>query len=490
MTTAVALPQLIQGGMGVGISGWRLARAVSSLGQLGVVSGTGLDMLFVRRLQDGDTDGSLRRAMADFPVPEVCARVLERYFRPGGRPPGRPYSALSKFQLGVDRLRQQVTVLASYVEVRLAKEGHAGEVGINLLTKIQLPNLAVLFGAMLAGVDVVLMGAGIPREIPKVLDQLSEGRPAELRLEIADDPAGRAEHVTLDPRDLAAGISWPLPRPRFVPIISSSSLATLLARKAEGRVDGFVVEGARAGGHNAPPRGEGRRNERGEPLYGERDEADLARIRDLGLPYWIAGGAASSEKLAAARAAGATGVQVGTLFAFCRESGLAPELRRRALEAAAVGRLGVFTDPDASPTGFPFKVLGLEGTLAEDARYAARRRVCDLGALATLYRTPSGDIGYRCAAEPVDAFVAKGGDREATRGRKCLCNALLATARHPQLRPGGDVEPPIVTAGSDPAGLRVLAALGADYSAADVVDYLLGSRRSSTALEPSAVEPT
>ncbi|MGD8321328.1 MAG: hypothetical protein PVJ02_12765, partial [Gemmatimonadota bacterium] len=36
-------PVIIQGGMGVGISGWRLARAVSSRGQLGVVSGTALD---------------------------------------------------------------------------------------------------------------------------------------------------------------------------------------------------------------------------------------------------------------------------------------------------------------------------------------------------------------------------------------------------------------------------------------------------------------
>lgn len=477
MSTAVAVPQLIQGGMGVGISGWRLARAVASLGQLGVVSGTGLDTLFVRRLQDGDADGSLRRAMADFPVPEVCARVLDRFFRPGGRPAGRPYRALSKFQLGVDRFRQQVAVLAAYVEVRLAKDGHAGEVGINLLTKVQVPNLAALYGAMLAGVDIVLMGAGIPREIPKVLDLLAEGRPAAMRLEVEGAPAGGAARVTLDPRDLAAGVSYPLRRPRFLPIVSSSSLATLLARKADGRVDGFVVEGATAGGHNAPPRGESLRNSRGEPVYGARDEADLARIRDLGLPFWLAGGAASPERLEAARAAGAAGVQVGTLFAFCRESGLDPELRRRVLDAAGRGSLDVFTDPAASPTGFPFKVLALDGTLSEPDRVRARRRVCDLGYLAVPYRRPDGAVGYRCAAEPVEDFVAKGGDREATRGRKCLCNALLATAGHPQLRPGAAVEPPIVTAGTDPAGLLALGELGADYSAADVVDFVLGPRR-------------
>jgi NAD(P)H-dependent flavin oxidoreductase YrpB (nitropropane dioxygenase family) len=473
--------------MGVGISGWRLARAVSALGQLGVVSGTGLDTLFVRRLQDGDADGSLRRAMADFPIPEVCARVLERYFRPGGRPPGRPYRALSKFQLGVDRLRQQIAVLASYVEVRLAKEGHAGEVGINLLTKIQPPNLALLYGAMLAGVDIVLMGAGIPREIPKALDRLAEGRPAAMRLDVEGAAAGSAEQVMIDPRELAGGNPTPLRRPRFLPIVSSSSLATLLARKADGRVDGFVVEAASAGGHNAPPRGPADRNPRGEPVYGPRDEADLERIRELGLPFWLAGGAASPERLAAARARGAAGVQVGTLFAFCRESGLAPELRRRGLDAVRNGSPDVFTDPAASPTGFPFKVLRLDGTLADPDLLAERRRVCDLGYLATTYRRPDGSIGYRCAAEPVESFVAKGGERAATAGRVCLCNALLATAGHPQTRPGGAVEPPIVTSGSELAALRSLAAREGDYSAADVIDFLLAPRRAAV---PSAAGAT
>jgi NAD(P)H-dependent flavin oxidoreductase YrpB (nitropropane dioxygenase family) len=48
--SAIALehPLIIQGGMGVGVSNWTLARAVSLRGQLGVVSGTGIDALFVR----------------------------------------------------------------------------------------------------------------------------------------------------------------------------------------------------------------------------------------------------------------------------------------------------------------------------------------------------------------------------------------------------------------------------------------------------------
>lgn len=476
MPTAVAIPELIQGGMGVGISGWRLARAVASLGQLGVVSGTGLDTLFVRRLEDGDADGSLRRAMADFPLPEVCAKVLDRFFHPDGRPAGQPYRALSKFRLGVGRFRQQVTVLASFVEVRLARQGHAHPVGINLLTKIQLPNLATLYGAMLAGVDLVLMGAGIPREIPNALDQLAAGRPAAMRLDVEGDRTGDGERVTLDPRELGFG-STPLRRPRFLAIVSSSSLATLLARKAHGSVDGFVVENASAGGHNAPPRGEADRNERGEPVYGTRDRIDLERIRELGLPFWLAGGASSPARIDAARALGAAGVQVGTLFAFCRESGLAPDLRRRGLDLVRSGTPDVFTDPAASPTGFPFKVLRLDGTLSDPDLVAARRRVCDLGYLATPYRRPDGSVGYRCAAEPVETFVAKGGERAATTGRVCLCNALLATAGHPQRRPAGDVEPSIVTTGAELSALRALSARDGDYSAADVIDFLLGAQR-------------
>lgn len=53
-------PVIIQGGMGAGVSNWKLARAVSLAGQLGVVSGTALDSILTRRLQMGDRDGAMR----------------------------------------------------------------------------------------------------------------------------------------------------------------------------------------------------------------------------------------------------------------------------------------------------------------------------------------------------------------------------------------------------------------------------------------------
>ena len=88
MTGALTHPVIIQGGMGVGVSDWVLARAVALRGQLGVVSGTALDSLFVRRLQDGDIGGHMRRAMEQFPVPGVASEVLKRYFLAEGRSDG------------------------------------------------------------------------------------------------------------------------------------------------------------------------------------------------------------------------------------------------------------------------------------------------------------------------------------------------------------------------------------------------------------------
>jgi NAD(P)H-dependent flavin oxidoreductase YrpB (nitropropane dioxygenase family) len=174
---------------------------------------------------------------------------------------------------------------------------------------------------MLAGVDYVLMGAGIPREIPGVLDALAEHRVARLKLDV-EGPAGAVpDELVFDPAVHLPGVHPPLQRPRFIPIVSASSLAATLARKATGRVDGFVVEGPTAGGHNAPPRGELRLSPDGGPLYGERDVVDLGKIRELGLPFWIAGGAGTPDALRDALGAGAAGVQVGTLFAYCDESG-------------------------------------------------------------------------------------------------------------------------------------------------------------------------
>ena len=65
---------------------------------------------------------------------------------------------------------------------------------------------------------------------------------------------------------------------------------------------------------------------------------DLEKMRELGLPFWLAGGYGTAEKLREALAAGATGVQVGTAFAFCAESGLRDDYKQALLNKAISGR--------------------------------------------------------------------------------------------------------------------------------------------------------
>jgi len=460
--------------MGAAVSNWRLARAVAMRGQLGVVSGTAMDQVLVRRLQDGDPGGHMQRAISEFPDRRTAEGVLRRYLTPGGRKPGVPYQSPPMFRADPSGEHQALNVLANFVEVWLAREGHDGPVGINLLEKIAFPNLTALYGAMLAGVDYVLMGAGIPWQIPGVLDSLSRNDPASMMVPL---DGSHSDHVAtgLDPASLFDFTASPLKRPRFLAVISSTTLGQALLKRASGRIDGFVVEHWSAGGHNAPPRGQIRLNSIGEPAYGERDRVDLAKIRELGLPFWLAGGAASPGKLAEARSLGAQGVQVGTAFAFCEESGLDPSLRSAVLDRVKSGEGRVFTDPAASPTGFPFKVVELPGTLSDAAVYDARPRVCDLGFLRRAYRRPDGTVGYRCPAEPVDEYVRKGGDVRDTHGRKCLCNALTANIGIPQTRPRtGYVEHPLLTAGDDLASLTAfLPGDSTCYRADDVIDFLL-----------------
>lgn len=473
MSVTTALPRIIQGGMGVGVSSWQLARAVAAAGQLGVVSGTALDVVVARRLQDGDRDGHVRRALAQFPDAHLAQRVLERYLRPGGRPAGQPYRPVPKLTLLPSRAGQELAVASNFVEVWLAKEGHGGVVGINYLEKVQMATPAAAFGAILAGVDYVLMGAGVPREIPRLLTDLAEGHAGSVGVVVAGDD--RPHRVELDPVDLL-DVSVPeLRRPQFLAIISAAVLAPYLSRDESTRPDGFVVEGVPAGGHNAPPRGNLVLDQDGQPVYGPRDEIDLTKILALGVPFWLAGGYSTPDRVDEAIAAGAVGVQVGTLFALTDESGLTPELRARIFDELTGDRLEVRTDARASPTGFPFKVAQLSGTASEQGVYDERPRLCDLSYLRTPYLDEDGGIGYRCPGEPVHMYVRKGGAVEDTVGRKCLCNALAANVGLGQTRGDGFVEPALVTLGADLESARALARHPEARTARDVVRWLTRS---------------
>jgi NAD(P)H-dependent flavin oxidoreductase YrpB (nitropropane dioxygenase family) len=460
--------------MGVAVSGWPLARAVSVAGQLGVVSGTALAVVLARRLQLGDPGGELRRALASFPLPQMAQRVLADHFIPGGKAPGTPFKLTPMPTLQPRPTLVELTVVSNFVEVFLAKEGHPGLVGINYLEKIQLPTLPSLFGAMLAGVDYVLMGAGIPRAIPGALDLLARGETTQLPIDVEGSIPGEKQFFTFSPRSFFGGTAPQLKRPQFLGIVASATLAMTLARKSSGRVDGFIVEGPTAGGHNAPPRGPLQLDSAGEPIYGSRDVPELEKIRALGLPFWLAGSYGRPGKLAEALRIGAAGVQVGTAFAFCEESGVQPELKQQALRLSRLGRARVFTDPLASPAGFPFKVAQMAQTLSEASLYENRPRICDLGYLRHPYRKTDGTVGYRCPAEPLPNFLRKGGTVAETHGRKCICNGLPTTVGLGQVRLKSAAELPLVTAGDDLAHLAQFLTPGRDsYSAAEVVRQLL-----------------
>jgi len=205
--------------MGIAISGWPLARAVAQAGQLGVVSGTAIDSVFVRRLQDDGVDESLRAVLDDFPVPSVVNEVVEQ-FATVRRSASAPYRTIPMLTHRNVQRSQDVLVLAAYVEVALAKRGHDGLVGINLLTKVQIPTVPTLYGAMLAGVDYVVMGAGVPTHIPGVLERLALGQTVDSPLNtIGKISSEEIPALHFDPRatHLLTPFDHPSSSPSFPP---------------------------------------------------------------------------------------------------------------------------------------------------------------------------------------------------------------------------------------------------------------------------------
>lgn len=476
MTVETGLPTIIQGGMGVAVSGWELAGAVSASGELGVVSGTALEIVLARRLQIGDPGGHMRRALAAFPIPAMSRRIIKEYYIHGGKAEDESFRNVPRFTVTPKVALQELAVVSAFVEVWLAKQGHPGPVGINFLRKIEIPLPFGLLGAMLAHVDYVIVGAGNPAEIPELIRKMSRGEDVDFGIRAqgmrSDDPR---ISVRCSPRELLGVTS--LPQPRFLAIVSSVDLAKGLASDPRTRPFGFIVEGPSAGGHNAPPRGPRVIDDLGQPVYDKRDEPDIADLAAIGLPFWMAGSYGTPEGLAHAKSLGAVGVQVGTAFAYSAESGLAPSLKRAVLDQVMDGTVEVRSDWRVSPTGFPFKVVQLEGTVSDPEVAAARQAVCDLGALRVPFKKADGGLDYRCPAEPLSVYTGrKGGRAENAEGRRCLCNALMSAADLPQRRRSGAIEPAIVTSGDDFSSVHALQAAQPEgsgfYPASAVLHYL------------------
>jgi NAD(P)H-dependent flavin oxidoreductase YrpB (nitropropane dioxygenase family) len=462
--------KIIQGGMGVGVSDYNLARTVSKLGQLGVVSGTLLDTVMIRRLQNGDENGDVRSALSEFPNQKIAEEIIERYYTSGGKGESENYkhSLFPRFKKMSDnsimlanRNLENLLVAANFVEVNLAKRGHNNPVGINYLHKLQWTLMPSIFGAMLAGVDAVLMGAGLPKEIPNIIDLFSNGKGATMPINVVNN---NIYSINFNP-DQIIGNNEQLKKAAFLGIVSNH-----LGVRALPNVDGYIMEGYLAGGHNAPARSK-EIDETGEPLYGIADDVNfkllkgMLKKREKEQPYWMAGGYA--KKLDEALLAGASGIQVGTLFAFCKESGVESNLKKEIIQYIMNGG-EVYTDPVISPSGFPFKIMKILGTVHEKEIYDNRSRVCNIGGLVDLYEN-DGNILTRCPADKINIYVKSGGDINDTTGRSCLCNNLFSTIGLGSLN-----EPPIATAGSDFSDvINIVKTHGVNYTAKDVINYIL-----------------
>ena len=388
----------------------------------------------------------------------------------GGKTAEASYVMVPKINLEQKRDAQEILIVANFVEVWLAKEGHDGLVGINFLHKIQMTTAASVLGAMLAGVDYIIMGAGIPRELPKLIRSIT-------KLEVGSVPVdvigGSAQVTTINPLDFVTA-GTVIKKPKFLAIISVDVLGAYLARDEETRPDGFIIEHNSAGGHNAPPRGKWEFDANGEPIYGPKDIADIEKMKKLELPFWLAGTYGSPERVKDALAQGAAGVQVGTLFAISNHSGFSDKTRKQLLDKLKSDTLEVKTDVLASPTSFPIKIAKLDGHTSTNEGFAARPKLCDLGYLREPAISETGRTIYRCPSEPDDQYLKKGGAVEDINGRKCLCNGLMSNIGLPQVRKDGYVEAPIVTLGSDVEGAKVLLKNHPEgYGADDAVEWLL-----------------
>lgn len=457
--------------MGLGVSTWQLARAIALQNRndrkvLPVISGVSLERLLPGKLKAGGYEAEeiikvIKRCPYE-PIKRIGESIIDKYWN-------RPSSFVPVFSLTPSSFLIGLRICSDYVFVTLAKQGHNNHVGINYLEKIAYPHLYAIYGAMLAGVDFILMGAGIPREIPNVIDAYLADAPASYDVPVDGDKLPFT--MTFDPKSFLGERITPIQRPSFLPIVASHVLAQALAKRTTGRIDGFVVEGETAGGHNAPPRGQLQLDSRGEPIYGPRDVPDIEKIRELDLPFWLAGSYASPEKIKKALSLGATGVQVGTIFALSDKSGFDPELRRKACKLAFNRALRSKTDPLISPTGFPFKVAEIPGTISDPEVYNARIRICDQGALLRPYRTPNGSIGYRCASEPISDYLNKGGKIEETVGRACICDALIQAIGLRYMCRSND--PAVLTLGDNTEFVPKLMKHENDsYSVEQALDYL------------------
>ena len=329
----LAVP-IVQGGMGVGVSLHPLAGAVAREGGLGIVSSAAIDRVVSRRLgRKIDTYGAVREEIA-------------------------------------------------------AAKSQGGFAGINIMVALQRDFVASVKGAIDAGADAIISGAGLPTSLPGIQN----------------------------PRDTA-----------LIPIVSSARALEIICKKWEKlgyRPDAVVLEGPLAGGH----------------LGFKFDEIDLPSnalealfppVKDMArrygdFPVIVAGGIFTHADIVAFLRQGADGVQMGTRFLATTESS-ADAAYKRAVVAATQEDIFVARDP-GSPCGLPFRVLK-QSPMFVSALRGARKPACNKGYV--LLKDGEGKFN-RCLA------------REDNGHYFCICNGLLSSAGY-----NPEDEEPLYTVGTN-----------------------------------------
>ncbi|GAB4490769.1 MAG: nitronate monooxygenase [Thermodesulfovibrionales bacterium] len=330
---SIALP-IIQGGMGVGVSLYPLAGAVAHEGGVGVVSSACLDRLVSKR----------------------TGKRLNTYD-------------------------------ATYEEVSQAKAS-GGIAGINIMVALVRDYADSVRGALDAGADVIISGAGLPLGLPAI------------------------QH----PKDTA-----------LIPIVSSARALDLICRKWEKlkyRPDAVVLEGPLAGGHLGFKIDQIDSEE-------NRLEVLLPPVKDVArkygdFPVIVAGGIYTHEDIVRFMEMGADGVQMGTRFLATEESSASP-----AYKAAVVGAtdedIMVAHDP-GSPCGLPFRII--------------KQSPMYVSALKKL-RKPKCDKGYVLLKDSEGKFTVCPA-KESNEHHFCICNGLLSSADY-----NPDKEEPLYTVGTN-----------------------------------------
>lgn len=325
---------IIQGGMGVGVSLHPLASAVAREGGLGIVSSAALDRLVSKR---------------------------------NGK-----------------RLN---TYEAAYEEVSLAKSS-GGSAGINIMGALVRDYEDSVRGAIDAGADAIISGAGLPLSLPAI-------KP---------------------PGDTA-----------LIPIVSSARALELICKKWERlsyRPDAVVLEGPLAGGH----------------LGFKIDQIDLESnllenllppVKEIAVKYGnfpviVAGGIYTYEDIIRFLQMGADGVQMGTRFLATEESSATEEYKQAVVNAAQEDI--IVADKPGSPCGMPFRVIK-QSPMYVSALKKLREPKCNNGYV--LLKDQDGKF-TRCPA------------KESNERHFCICNGLLSSAGY-----NPDREEPLYTVGTN-----------------------------------------